>query len=149
MLQKPFLRIKLTEAVPPVNQWEISLRARALQCSQTMALFRSLGSRHIWREPSGLQWYVREDTQSVGQETGAMTLWVWPYHWESALFGLGTLWALSYGHTGQGEWKGQSWWCRYWSHCLWCQRSEGMLTSGHLCPRPPLWEGQLLQLGWG
>ena len=38
-----------------------------------MALFRSLGLRHICREPSVLWVYVSKDTQSIGQETGAMT----------------------------------------------------------------------------
>ena len=38
-----------------------------------MALLRSLGSRHICRELSGLQGYISEGTHSVGQETGMMT----------------------------------------------------------------------------
>ena len=38
-----------------------------------MALLRSLGFRHMQREPSGLWRYVSEDTQAVGFETGAIT----------------------------------------------------------------------------
>ena len=35
-----------------------------------MALFQSLGLKHMCRVPSGLWGYVREDTHSVGQEIG-------------------------------------------------------------------------------
>ena len=38
-----------------------------------MALLRSFGSRHMQREPSDLQGYVRDNTHLVGQETGAIT----------------------------------------------------------------------------
>ena len=40
-----------------------------------MALLKSLGSKHMWRDPSGSQEYVKEDTHSVGSETGVIIPW--------------------------------------------------------------------------
>ena len=40
-----------------------------------MALLRSQGLRHMWREPSALLGYVKDDTYSIGSVTGAIMAW--------------------------------------------------------------------------
>ena len=40
-----------------------------------IVLLRSLGSKQIWREPSGLQGYVRDDTHSIGSVNGVIVPW--------------------------------------------------------------------------
>ena len=44
-------------------------------CSQMMALLRSLGLRHMQREPSGFWGNVKEDTHSIGSVTGVIMPW--------------------------------------------------------------------------
>ena len=73
MFQRLSLMSSLLKHITPLRQWEISSRVGAFQCSHTMALLRSLGLRHICREPSGLWGYASKDIHSVTQETGMMT----------------------------------------------------------------------------
>ena len=72
VLQKPSLVSSLLKHVAPLNQWEISSRLGALLCSCIMALLRSFGLRHMCKVSSGLLGYVKDNTHSVGHETGAI-----------------------------------------------------------------------------
>ena len=66
-------------------------------------LVKVLWSREIWREPSNLRGYVRDDTHSVGSETGAMTPWVtmsFRLHTSCSWYLIGTfLWGCWIGDT--------------------------------------------------
>ena len=54
MLQKPLFTCNLEYVVEPANLCVICSSLGALWCSQMMALFESIGSRHTLRVPFGL-----------------------------------------------------------------------------------------------
>ena len=58
--------------VAPGSLCEISLSVGALKCSLMIALFKSLGSKHMCSVPSGLCGYVIDETHSVGSVTGVI-----------------------------------------------------------------------------
>ena len=47
-----------------------------------MTLLRSLGSRHMQRDPLGFWGYIREDTHSIGSVTGVLICWSTISCWE-------------------------------------------------------------------
>ena len=74
ILKKALLLSTLENLVAPVMTWAISLRVGALWFSWMIALFRSLGSRHILSLPFALFGYVRLLTHGVGSVCLVMIL---------------------------------------------------------------------------
>ena len=52
--------------VTPANLCEISSSVGTLECSLIIALFKSLGSKHMYSVPSGVHGYVSDETNCVG-----------------------------------------------------------------------------------
>ena len=72
--KKALLLSTLENLVAPVRTWAISSRVGALCFSWMMALFRSLGSRHILSLPFAFFGYVRLLTNGVGSVCLVMIL---------------------------------------------------------------------------
>ena len=66
ILKKALLLSTLENLVAPVRTWAISSRVGAFWFSQMIALFKSLGSRHILNLPFAFLGYVRLLTHNVG-----------------------------------------------------------------------------------
>ena len=71
---KALLLLTFENLVAPVRTWAISSRVGALWFSQTIALFRSLGSRQILSLPFAFFGYVRLLTHGVGSVCLVMIL---------------------------------------------------------------------------
>ena len=107
--KKALLPSTFKNLVAPVRTWAISSRVGALWFSQMIALFKSLGSRHILNLPFAFLGYIRLLTHGVGSVCLVMILCQTISANSFLQSPLCTQWELSIFHAGLVGWLGLSW----------------------------------------